>query len=59
MRAGIGEVIGDVLAKATALVVDSARVNWQRNWLRVGKAEMDVEVGVDMVEEKLEAEKLF
>ena len=59
MRAGIGEVIGDELAKATALAVDSARVNWRRNWLRVGKAEMDVEIGVDMVEEKLEVEKLF
>ena len=30
--------------------------SWRRAWLRVGKAEVEVEVDADMVEEKLEEE---
>ena len=30
--------------------------SWRRAWRRVGKAEVEVEVGADMVEEKLEEE---
>ena len=31
--------------------------SWQRAWRRVGKAELEVEVDADMVEEKLEGEE--
>ena len=31
--------------------------SWQRAWRRVGKAEVQVEVDADMVEEKLEEEE--
>ena len=31
--------------------------SWQRAWRRVGKAEVEVEVDADMVEEKLEGEE--
>ena len=31
--------------------------SWQRAWRRVGKAEVEVEVDADMVEEKLEEEE--
>ena len=35
----------------------TARGSWRRDWRRVGKAEMDVEVDADMVQEKLEEEE--
>ena len=35
----------------------TARGSWRRDWRRVGKAEVDVEVDADMVEEKLEEEE--
>ena len=31
--------------------------SWQRAWRRVGKAEVEVEIDADMVEEKLEGEE--
>ena len=35
----------------------TARRSWPRDWRRVGKAEVDVEVDADMVGEKLEEEE--
>jgi hypothetical protein len=31
--------------------------SWQRGWPRIGKAEVQVDVDADMVEEKLEEEE--
>ena len=36
---------------------DVGEESWQRGWRIVGKAEVEVEVDADMVEEKLEGEE--